>query len=145
MALNGSPFQDIEQEVRRSAVRLDQARNTIETVGYHSLLGRFFMGTFHKVAEANDLDPGQGKAVEVGEQTIALFNVDGVFYAIGDTCTQRGGPLSQGSLEGTTVTCPWHRASFDVCTGKNLSPPAPQEVACYRVKVDGDDIQVEIP
>ncbi len=103
------------------------------------------MGTFYKVAEANDLAPGQGKAVEVGEQTIALFNVDGVLYAIGDTCTHRGGPLSEGSLEGTTVTCPWHGASFDVCTGKNLSPPAPQEVACYEVRVDGDDIQVEIP
>jgi len=125
--------------------RLDQARNTIDRVGYHSLLGRFSMGTFHKVAERKDLPPGQGKAVEVGDLEIALFNVDGVFYAIGGTCTHRGGPLSEGSLDGTTVTCPWHGASFDVCTGKNLSPPAPQEVACYEVRMDGEDIQVEIP
>ena len=103
------------------------------------------MGTFHQVAQANDLAPGQVKAVEVEGQTIALFNVDGIFYAIGDTCTHMGGPLSEGSLDGTTVTCPWHGASFDVCTGKNLSPPAPEEVPCYEVKVDGDDIQVEIP
>ena len=103
------------------------------------------MGTFHKVAEANDLAHGQGKAVEVGGQEIALFNVDGVFYAIGGKCTHRGGPLSEGSLDGTTVTCPWHGASFDLCTGKKLSPPAPQEVACYEVKVDEEGIQVEIP
>ena len=103
------------------------------------------MGTFHKVAERKDLPPGQGKAVEVEGQEIALFNVDGVFYAIGGACTHRGGPLSEGSLDGTTVTCPWHGASFDLCTGKNLSPPAPQEVACYEVKVDEEGIQVEIP
>ena len=103
------------------------------------------MGTFHKVAERKDLLPEQGIAVEVVGHKIALFHVDGTFYAIGGTCTHRGGPLSEGLLEGTTVTCPWHGANFDVCTGKNLSPPAPQEVACYEVKVDGEDIQVEIP
>jgi len=103
------------------------------------------MGTFHKVAETKSLPPGEGMAVEVGEHEIALFNVDGTFYAIGDTCTHRGGPLSEGSLEGTTVTCPWHGANYDVCTGKNLTPPAPGEVPSYTVRVEGNDIQVEIP
>jgi nitrite reductase/ring-hydroxylating ferredoxin subunit len=44
-------------------------------------------------------------------QKIALFNVEGTFYAVGDTCTHRGGPLSEGSVAGTTVTCPWHGES----------------------------------
>ena len=50
-------------------------------------------------------------AIEVAGNRIALFNVDGTCYAIADTCTHRGGPLSEGSLEGSTVTCPWHGAA----------------------------------
>ena len=106
--------------------------------------GLIAMGTFHKVAEANNLAPGQGMAVEVAGNKIALFNVDGTCYAIGDTCTHVGGPLSEGSLEGSTVTCPWHGANFDVCTGKNLTPPARAEVTSYNVRVEGDDVEVEI-
>ena len=103
------------------------------------------MATYQKVAELKDLAPGSGLAVEAGGHQIALFNVDGTVYAIGGTCTHRGGPLGEGSLEGTTVTCPWHGANFDVCTGKNLSPPAPREVPSYEVRIEGNDIQVEIP
>ena len=103
------------------------------------------MGTFHKVIEVNELAPGSGKVVEVSGQRIALFNIGGTFYAIGDTCTHRGGPLSEGTLEGTTITCPWHGAEFDVTTGKNLAPPAPKEVPSYEVRVEGHEVQVEIP
>jgi nitrite reductase/ring-hydroxylating ferredoxin subunit len=103
------------------------------------------MGTFHKVAETKDVAPGQGIAVEVHGTKIALFNVDGTFYAIGGTCTHRGGPLAEGELDGTTVTCPWHGARFDCASGKNLTPPAPSEVPSYPVRVEGDEIQVEIP
>ena len=102
------------------------------------------MGTFHKVTQTKNLAPGQGMAVEVAGNRIALFNVDGTFYAIGDTCTHRGGPLSEGSLEGSTVTCPWHGANYDIRTGKNLTPPAPAEVPSYNVRVEGDDVEVEI-
>ncbi len=103
------------------------------------------MGIYHRVADVNDLAPGSGMAVEVGGRQIALFNVDGAFYAMGGTCTHRGGPLGDGALEGTTVTCPWHGATFDVCTGKNLTPPAPQEVPCYKVRIEGNVVQVEVP
>ena len=61
------------------------------------------MGTFHKVIETKNLAPGQGTAVEVVGNKIALFNVAGTFYAIADTCTHKGGPLSEGSLEGDDV------------------------------------------
>lgn len=103
------------------------------------------MGTFHKAAETKDLAQGKGIPVEVGGHKIALFNVDGTYYAIGDTCTHRGGPLSEGALDGTTVICPWHGANFDLSSGKNLTPPAAEEVASYAVRVEGNDIQVEIP
>ena len=63
------------------------------------------MGEFVRVAKADELAPGQGKLVEVGEKLIALFNIDGSFHAIDDTCTHMGGPLSEGELEGTPT---WH-------------------------------------
>ncbi len=103
------------------------------------------MGTFHKAADTKDLASGEGMAVELGGHKIALFNVDGTYYAIGGTCTHRGGPLSEGTLQGTTVICPLHGANFDLRNGKNLTPPAPQEVPSYSVRVEGNDIQVEIP
>ena len=97
-----------------------------------------------KVAKSSDITPGQGKMVEVNGKKIALFNVAGSFYAIDDTCTHRGGPLSEGVLEGKKVTCPWHGATFDVTTGEVLGPPAPQGVARYDARVEGDDVEVEV-
>ena len=102
------------------------------------------MAGFVKVAKTNEVAPGQGKMVEVSGKKIALFNVEGSFYAIDDTCTHRGGPLSEGVLEGKQVTCPWHGARFDVTTGVVLGAPAPQGVARYNVRVEGSDIEVEV-
>jgi len=102
------------------------------------------MAELVRVAATADVAPGAAIAVEVKGQKIALFNVAGTFYAIGDTCTHRGGPLSQGHVEGTTVTCPWHGARYDLKTGDVLSPPAPKGVDGYKVVVDGNDIKVEI-
>ena len=102
------------------------------------------MASLVTVLKTSDLKPGQGKAVEVGGKTIALFNVGGTYYAMDDTCTHVGGPLSEGSVSGTTVTCPWHGAEFDVTCGKHLAAPAPEDVSCYKVQVSGDDIQVEV-
>lgn len=78
------------------------------------------MGEFVKVAAAAEIPPGKARAVDAGGKRIALFNVDGTFHAIDDTCTHRGGPLSEGTVEGTEVTCPWHGAVFDVTSGTVL-------------------------
>lgn len=103
------------------------------------------MGETVKVAETDEVPPGEAKAVDVQGKTVALFNVDGTFYAIGDTCTHRGGPLSEGVVDGNTVTCPWHGAEFDLTNGTVLGPPAGDDVGCYRVIVDGADIKIELP
>ena len=103
------------------------------------------MGQFIKVAETNDVPPGTAKAVEAEGRKIALFNSDGAYYAIDDTCTHQGGPLSEGEVEGTVVTCPWHGATYDITTGSVLGPPAPEGVVSYKVQVDGNDIKVELP
>ena len=102
------------------------------------------MSELHKVAGKNEVGPGQCISVEVGGQQVALFNVEGSYYAIGDTCTHRGGPLSEGKIDSTTVTCPWHGAQFDLTTGAANRPPAPTGVPTYRVVVDDDDVKIEL-
>jgi len=99
---------------------------------------------FLKAAEIRDVPAGQGKMFNVGGKHIALFNIEGTYYAIDDTCTHKGGPLSEGEVEGSNVTCPWHGAIFDVITGEVVRPPAPIAVSRYNVRVGGDDIEIEI-
>jgi nitrite reductase (NADH) small subunit len=102
------------------------------------------MGEFVKVAKAGDIAPGESKLVDAAGKKIAFFNVDGTLHAIDDTCTHRGGPLSKGILMGTRVTCPWHGAVFDVTSGAVRGAPAPRDVVSYKVRVEGDDIEVEL-
>ncbi len=102
------------------------------------------MADYVKVAKANEIEPNYGKLVEVQGKKFALFNVDGKFYAIDNTCTHRGGPLSEGDLRGDEVTCPWHGSRFNVKTGSVLTPPARQGVKIFPVRVTGDDVEVEI-
>ena len=97
-----------------------------------------------KVADLKTLPPGKSACVEFGGEKVALFNVEGTIHAIADTCTHRGGPLSEGEVEETTVTCPWHGASFDLKTGATLGPPATQSVKRYQVTVKGNDIFLSV-
>ena len=101
------------------------------------------MATYVKVANAEDLQPGQAKLVAIGDQQVALFNVGGTCYAIADTCTHRGGPLSGGTLEGDVVTCPWHGARFCVADGQVQGPPAHESVTSYPVRVTDGSIEIE--
>lgn len=101
------------------------------------------MPNFVKVASASDLKPGENKIVNVNGTEVALFNVDGNFFAISNTCLHRGGPLGEGSLEGDVVTCPWHGWKFNVKTG--VSPVVPTaKVATYQTKVEGSDVMVAL-
>jgi nitrite reductase/ring-hydroxylating ferredoxin subunit len=109
-----------------------------------TLKGENIMSKLVKVAETNEVAPGTGKVVEAEARSLALFNVSGTFYAIDNTCTHRGGPLGEGELAGEVVTCPWHGAQFIVKTGEVLAPPAPIGVRSFPVKVQGDDVLVEL-
>jgi len=102
------------------------------------------MAKLVKIAEIKDLSPGQAAAFDLEGQRIALFNVEGTFYAIDDTCPHRGEPLSEGSVAGTAVTGPWRGADFDLKTVAVMRPPARQGVPSYRVVIDGGDVQIEI-
>jgi nitrite reductase/ring-hydroxylating ferredoxin subunit len=102
------------------------------------------MGRSVKVAVTQDIPPGEAIAVEVEGREVALFNIGGAFYAIDDACTHKGGPLSEGELDGTVVACPWHGTCFDVTTGEALEPPAAEAVARHSVEISGDDVKIEV-
>jgi nitrite reductase/ring-hydroxylating ferredoxin subunit len=87
----------------------------------------------------NDVPPGS--ALLVGDA--AVFNVAGHFCATQAKCTHKQGPLNEGKLDGSTVTCPWHGSKFDVCTGAVLQGPAVDPLKTYRVIVEGELGRVE--
>ena len=102
------------------------------------------MPKFVKLATLEELPLGAAREVEFEGRVYALFNVDGQISAIDGICPHQGGPLADGPLEGTTVTCPWHGWQFDVRTGKTpLGPKIKQAV--YEVRVEGQDVLVGVP
>ena len=102
------------------------------------------MATFITVARTDELAPGQGKLVEVKQKRIALFNVGGRYYALDDMCPHRGGPLSEGEIEGEAGVCPWHGATFDLSTGSVTRLPAAAGIATYDVRLDGGEIAIAV-
>ena len=72
---------------------------------------------FVRVGRARDVRPGHAKAFVVGPWEVAVFNVAGQFFALENRCPHQGGPLAEGWLDGTQITCPWHAWCFDVRTG----------------------------
>ncbi len=104
------------------------------------------MEDFVRVAATGDIPPGDRILVELDGIRIAVFNLDGEYFAIEDVCTHDGGPLVEGEiLEGGQVQCPRHGARFDIRTGEALSMPAFEPTPSYQVQVDGEDIYVEQP
>ena len=111
------------------------------------------MAEFVKVAKESELPDtegtleeaeGMGTLVEVEGNRIALFNLDGEIFAIDDACTHEGGPLSEGSVQGDEVVCPWCGSRFSVVSGEARGLPAMENVASYEVRVTGDDVEVEV-
>ena len=102
------------------------------------------MSEFVRVAGVDEVAPGKAKLIQVAGKEVALFNVGGAFHAIDNSCSHVGGPLCEGEVDGSEVTCPWHGAVFDVTTGKALGPPASESLTRYNLRVVGADIEVEI-
>ncbi len=80
--------------------------------------------------------------MRVGDRFLALFNCDGTYYAVDDTCTHAEASLSEGFLQGCEIECPLHGGRFDVRTGKATWSPAFVPVATYAVRVEGSDVLV---
>ena len=101
------------------------------------------MAAFTNVAKASEIAVGSSKVVEAGGKTLAIFNCDGTYYALSNTCAHQGGPLGEGSLDGTTVTCPWHGWEFDVTSGA-CQMDTSMKVERFEVKVEGEDLLVAV-
>ena len=88
---------------------------------------------------------GAGTVINAGNKTLALFRIDGVYYAISNTCPHQGGPLGQGMLNGHVVTCPWHGWTWDVRTGANVRIPKLKPVECFAVTLVDGQLYAEMP
>jgi nitrite reductase/ring-hydroxylating ferredoxin subunit len=101
------------------------------------------VGDFVRAMAAADLAPGQCAEVTVAGTPVAIYNVDGTFYATSNICLHRGGPLGQGLLEGEAVMCPWHAWSWNVKTGENVAN-GDLRIPTYEVKVESGQVLVKL-
>lgn len=101
------------------------------------------MAEFRKTCHVTEIPEGKAKVVTLEGQDIGLFKIDGKVYACSNFCPHRGGPLSEGTLDGTVVTCPFHHWRFDVSTGKSPVHES-VSVAIFSTKLQNDEIWVEV-
>ena len=99
---------------------------------------------FVKVGKLNDVAPGTVKVYQLPGREIAICNAGGQLYAIDNICTHDEGSLDQGELIGFEVECPRHGARFDVRSGDVTVEPAVLAVDTFPVRLDGDDIEVDV-
>lgn len=102
------------------------------------------MGSEVRIAAVSDVPPGTGAEFTVHQRIVALFNVEGTFYAMDGLCAHAGGPLGKGCLNGPVVTCPWHGWQYDVRTGRHCLTESIRQPQ-FAVEVRGDDVYVVLP
>ena len=100
------------------------------------------MSDWVSVAAAESLPPGSHRVVDVDGAPVAVFNINGEYYAIEDVCTHDGGVLTGGPVEGDEIVCPRHGARFSIRTGDALSPPAFEPTATFPVKIEDGVVMV---
>jgi len=98
---------------------------------------------FVRAAGVEEIPAGEIREVKVGEKAVALAHANGKFFAISNVCLHRGGPLGEGMLAGTVVTCPWHGWEFDVSTGQACLNPG-VGVETYPTEIRGDEVFVDV-
>ncbi len=101
------------------------------------------MSDWVNVASIEHLGPSESHVVDVNDVMIAVFNIDGDYYAIEDICTHDGAELTGGKVEGDQIICPRHGARFAIKTGEALTPPAYEPVTTFPVRVKNGMIQVK--
>ena len=101
------------------------------------------MPDWRVVAQTSDCPPGQTIEAVANGRVIAIFNVDGEYHALDGVCPHQGGPLGQGTLDGRTVTCPWHGWQFDVIDGTTEITPTICQPKIV-IKATGDELLVDV-
>jgi len=100
------------------------------------------MSDWVSVCSVAELPPGNHHVVDVDGTQVAVFNIEGQYYAIEDVCTHDGGILTGGPIEGDQIVCPRHGARFCIKTGEALTPPAFEATATFPVRIENGEIQV---
>ena len=100
------------------------------------------MSDWVDVGAEGEIAPGTYRVVDVDDLSVAVFNVDGEFYAIENVCTHDYAELAGGEVEGCEIVCPRHGARFDIRSGEALTPPAYESVPTLPVRVAGGVVQV---
>ena len=95
------------------------------------------------VGRAGDVAEGESHVIEAAGLHVAIFNVSGVLHAIDNACAHQGGPLGEGTIDGRTVTCPWHYWRYDVTTGRTTLSDG-IGVKKYPIELRGDEIYVDV-
>lgn len=101
------------------------------------------MPTRTKLANKSDVPTGGGIELAVNGRIVALYHVDGEYYALDGICPHAGGPLGKGNLNGNIVTCPWHGWQFDVTTGQHCLNDQIQQAA-IPVIIEGEELFAEL-
>ena len=102
------------------------------------------METIHTLGKTSEIPEGYSKCYEVEDRRIAVFNVEGHFFAIDDACPHAGAPLSESEPEDLKVTCYWHGATFNLQDGKCTVQGEFPDVEAYPVQIDNGEIQIKI-
>jgi nitrite reductase (NADH) small subunit len=101
------------------------------------------VGQLHTVARVEDVPPGTAVVVSAGGRELALYNVGGKFYTTQHECLHLKGPLAEGMLDGSVITCPWHGWQYDVRTGENEFDRA-LALETFAVVVEDEEIKVAV-
>ena len=96
---------------------------------------------FERVARVDEIPSGKSLVVQVSGKPIAVFNVEGQFFAIYNVCPHEGGPLGEGRLKGCIVSCPWHDLAFDIRNGQ-ATDGGGYCVGSYEVRIEGTEVYV---
>ncbi|MCP1838532.1 nitrite reductase/ring-hydroxylating ferredoxin subunit [Bradyrhizobium sp. USDA 4524] len=102
-------------------------------------------GRWAAVLTIADLAPGDMAAVAVGDLRIAIYNIEGQFFATENVCTHAFAILTDGWLEGNIIECPLHAGQFDVRTGCALGDPVTCNLRAFKTRVRGDRLEIFVP
>tara|TARA_B100000965_G_scaffold63606_1_gene49397 strand:+ start:386 stop:700 length:315 start_codon:yes stop_codon:yes gene_type:complete len=97
-----------------------------------------------KTINISEINENSVKVVNIENKDIAIFNVDGEFYAIDDLCSHAEASLAEGEVFDCKVECPLHGAEFDLKTGEAVTLPATRPVDTYMISVENDIIYIEM-
>ncbi len=102
------------------------------------------MDKYVAIAKLKDIKEGEPHCAEVEGKSLAIFKVAGQYFVTTGVCTHAGGPICQGELNGSVVTCPWHGSKYEVATGKVVHGPSQDPIKTYKTRVNGDTLEVNL-